>query len=75
MRKHAKPFQLLNVMVDSVKCILGDDHVFVADDDIDIDIANLAIYHRCPVLSRDGDFYIILFPLLAIWLLLAIYLY
>ena len=62
VRKHTKPFLLLNVMVDSVKRILGDDHLFVADDDADIDIASLAIHHRCPVLSSDGDFYI--FPLL-----------
>ena len=59
---HVKPFLLHNVIVDSVKRTLGDNHLFVADNDADIDIACLAIHHQCPVLSNDGDFYI--FPLL-----------
>ena len=49
-------------MIDSVKRVLGDDHLFVADGDADVDIACLAIHHQCPVLSSDSDFYI--FPLL-----------
>ena len=62
VRMHTKPFLFLNVIVDSVKRTLGDNHLFIADDDADIDIASLAIHHQCPVLSSDGDFYI--FPLL-----------
>ena len=59
---HIKPFLLVSVVVDSVKRVLGDDHLFVADGDADVDIASLAIHHQCPVVSDDGDFYI--FPLL-----------
>ena len=33
----------------------------MADGDADMDIASLAVHHRCPVLSNDSDFYI--FPL------------
>ena len=62
VKKHTKPFLFFNVIVDSVKRILGDDHLFIADDDADFDVACLAIHHQCPVLSSDGDFYI--FPLL-----------
>ena len=62
VKKHTKPFLFFNVIVDSVKRILGDDHLFIADDDADVDVASLAIHHQCPVLSSDGDFYI--FPLL-----------
>ena len=61
-RKHARPFLLLGVVINSVKRVLGDDHLFVADGDADVDIACLAIHHHCPVLSQDSDFYV--FPLL-----------
>ena len=61
-RKHARPFLLLNVLINSVKRVLGEDHLFVADSDADVDIACLAIHHQCPVLSQDSDFCI--FPLL-----------
>ena len=49
------------VMLDTLKRVLGEDRVFVADGDADIDIASLGIHHRSPVLSNDSDFYI--FPL------------
>ena len=61
-RKHARPFLLLDVLINSVKRVLGDDHLFVADSDADVDIACLAIHHQCPVLSQDSDFCV--FPLL-----------
>ena len=49
------------VMLNTVKRVLGEECVFVADGDADIDIASLAIHHRSPVISNDSDFYI--FPL------------
>ena len=49
------------VVIDTVKSVLGEDCLFVADGDADIDIASMALHHRCPVLSNDSDFYI--FPL------------
>ena len=49
------------VVIDTVKRVLGEECLFVADGDADIDIASLAIHRRCPVLSNDSDFYI--FPL------------
>ena len=61
-KDRARPYLFLNAMIDSVKRVLGDDHLFVADGDADVDIACLAIHHQCPVLSSDSDFYI--FPLL-----------
>ena len=48
--------------IDSVKRIVGDDHLLIPDYEADVDIACLAIHHQCPVLSNDSDFYI--FPLL-----------
>ena len=48
-------------MLNTVKRVLGEECVFVADGDADIDIASLAIHHRSPVISNDSDFYI--FPL------------
>ena len=60
--QHTTPYLSVDVIVDSVKRVLGDDHLFVADCDADVDIACLAIHHQCPVLSSDSDFYI--FPLL-----------
>ena len=62
VRNRIRPYLFLNAMTDSVKRVLGDDHLFVADSDADVDIACLAIHHQCPVLSDDSDFYI--FPLL-----------
>ena len=62
VRNRTRPYLFLNAMTDSVKRVLGDDHLFVADSDADVDIACLAIHHQCPVLSDDSDFYI--FPLL-----------
>ena len=56
-----EPQLMSHVMIDTVKRVLGEDCLFVADGDADIDIASLAIHHRCPVLSNDSDFYI--FPL------------
>ena len=50
-----------DVMINTMKRVLGGDYLFVADGDADIDIASLAIHRRCPVLSNDSDFYI--FPL------------
>ena len=61
-RDHARPYLFLNAMTDSVKRVLGDDHLFIADSDADVDIASLAIHHQCPVVSDDSDFYV--FPLL-----------
>ena len=49
------------IVIDIVKRVLGGDCLFFADGDADIDIASLAIHHRCPILSNDSDFYI--FPL------------
>lgn len=51
-----------NAIIDSVKRVLGEDHLFVADRAADVDIACLAIHHQCPVLSNSSDFYV--FPLL-----------
>ena len=59
---HIKPFLLFNLVVDSVRRVLGDHRLLVADGDADADITSLAIHHQCPVLSSDGDFYV--FPLL-----------
>ena len=61
-RKYARPFFILNAMIDSVKRVLGEGNLFVADSDADVDVACLAIHHQCPVLSSDSDFYA--FPLL-----------
>ena len=61
-KSHATPYLSANAIIDSVKRVLGDNHLFVADCDADVDIACLAIHHQCPVLSNDSDFYI--FPLL-----------
>ena len=61
-RNVAARYLSTDAVIDSVKRLLGDDHVFVADCDADVDIACLAIHHQCPVLSNDSDFYI--FPLL-----------
>ena len=61
-RRYTKPFFILNAMIDSVKRVLGDGNLFVADSDADVDIACLAIHHQCPVLSNESDFYA--FPLL-----------
>ena len=61
-RRHVAPFLFLNAMIDSVKRVLGDGNLFVADSDADVDVACLAIHHQCPVLSNDSDFYT--FPLL-----------
>ena len=49
-------------IIESVKQVVGDQNLFVADRTADVDIACLAIHHQCPVLSNDSDFYI--FPLL-----------
>ena len=62
LAKCATPYLSTEVIADSVKQVLGDDHLFVADCDADADIASLAIHHQCPVVSNDSDFYI--FPLL-----------
>ena len=51
-----------DAIIDSVKRVLGGNHLVVADCDADVDIACLAIHHQCPVLSNDSDFYV--FPLL-----------
>ena len=56
-----EPILASYIVIDTVKRVLGGDCLFVADGDADIDIASLAIHHRCPVLSNDSDFYI--FPL------------
>ena len=56
-----EPILTSYTVIDVVKRVLGGDCLFVADGDADIDIASLAIHHRCPVLSNDSDFYI--FPL------------
>ena len=56
-----KPILATYIVIDTIKRVLGGDCLFVADGDADIDIASLAIHHRCPVLSNDSDFYI--FPL------------
>lgn len=56
-----EPQLMGNVVIDTIKHVLGEDCLFVADGDADIDIASLAIHHGCPVLSNDSDFYI--FPL------------
>ena len=56
-----EPELMQYVVIGTVKRVLGEDCLFVADGDADIDIASLAIHHRCPVLSNDSDFYI--FPL------------
>ena len=61
-REHTTPYLFTDVTTDSVKEVLGDDCLFVADCDADVDIACLAIHHQCPVVSNDSDFYI--FPLL-----------
>ena len=61
-REHTTPYLFADVIIDSVKGVLGDGCLFVADCDADVDIACLAIHHQCPVLSNDSDFYI--FPLL-----------
>ena len=60
-KRTVDPFLGSDVMINTVKYVLGGDCLFVADGDADIDIASLAIHHRCPVLSNDSDFYI--FPL------------
>ena len=49
-------------IIESVKRVVGDRNLFVADRTADVDIACLAIHHQCPVLSNDSDFYV--FPLL-----------
>ena len=56
-----EPILAFYIVVDTVKRVLGGDCLFFADGDADIDIASLAIHHRCPILSNDSDFYI--FPL------------
>ena len=61
-KRYARPFLLIDVVINSVKRVLGDDHLFVADSDADVDVACLAIHHQCPVLSQDSDF--CAFPLL-----------
>jgi len=61
-REPIEAFLLSDVIINSVKRVLGEDHLFVADCDGDVDIACLAIHHQCPVLSSDSDFYV--FPLL-----------
>ena len=58
----ATPYLSTEVIADSIKQVLGDGHLFVADCDADVDIACLAIHHQCPVVSNDSDFYV--FPLL-----------
>ena len=61
-REHTTPYFFTDVIIDSVKGVLGDNCLFVADCDADVDIACLAIHHQCPVVSNDSDYYI--FPLL-----------
>ena len=63
VKQSSIPRYLTNeVTIDSIKQVLGDDHLFVPDCEADVDVACLAIHHQCPVLSNDSDFYI--FPLL-----------
>ena len=57
-----EPHLLSYTVIDTVKRVLGEDCLFVSDGDAEIDIASLAIYRQCPVLSNNSDFYI--FPLL-----------
>ena len=61
-RNVAARYLTTDVTIDSVKRVLGGNHLVVADCDADVDIACLAIHHQCPVLSNDSDFYV--FPLL-----------
>ena len=63
VKQSSTPRYLTNeIAIDSVKQVLGNDHLFIPDCEADVDVACLAIHHQCPVLSNDSDFYI--FPLL-----------
>lgn len=55
------PYLARDVMVESVREILGNNGFYVADSDADIDVASFGIAKKCPILSSDSDFYI--FPL------------
>ena len=59
--EHVMPLLSRHVMIRSVQSLLNDDHYYVADGDADVDVASLGIFHKCPVLSADSDFYV--FPL------------
>ena len=45
-RDHARPYLFLNAMIDSVKRVLGDGHLFVADSDADVDIRHCLSYTK-----------------------------
>ena len=56
--EHVLPQLTYNDMTHTIRSVLNDNHIYVADGDTDVDVASYGISHKCPVLSVDSDFYV-----------------